>query len=310
MEPGGQLALQFACGSTAGVIAETLTFPVDCTKTRLQLQEHRVRLGSGPHRANTAQSSSVVHRSLWGTARGIVLEEGWRSLYKGLSPALLRQTFKSGFQLTGYKRIRELFVGENGQTGLHHKVLSAMSAGVIAQLVCNPCDVLKVRLQADGMRIHRQGVPQYKGIRSCATALYTEAGVAGFWTGVAPSTQRACIHAGIGLSTYDHTKHLLITYVGLQDVSSTHGATSAISSLCSTVASCPADVVKTRMMNQELKAPKYRGVLHCLGSTVRTEGLLSLWKGFSPYYMRIFPWQFTFFLTYEKLCILVLGETI
>jgi solute carrier family 25 uncoupling protein 27 len=35
--------------------------------------------------------------------------------------------------------------------------------------------------------------------------------------------------------------------------------------------------------------------------TVRKEGLLSLYKGFFPVWIRLAPWQMTFWVSYEKL---------
>ena len=67
---------------------------------------------------------------------------------------------------------------------------------------------------------------------------------------------------------------------------------------------------KKILLLQDLQHRAYRGTLHCLADAVRSEGFLSLWKGFAPYYMRVFPWQFAFFVSYEGLCKLIIGETI
>jgi len=63
-----------------------------------------------------------------------------------------------------------------------------------------------------------------------------------------------------------------------------------------------ADVIKTRMMNQgkEGKA-MYRSSYDCLVKTVRHEGVTALWKGFLPTWARLGPWQFVFWVSYEKL---------
>ena len=66
----------------------------------------------------------------------------------------------------------------------------------------------------------------------------------------------------------------------------------------------PADVVKTRMMNQAAdKEGKiiYNSSYDFLVKTVRIEGLRALWKGFFPTWARLGPWQFVFWVSYEKL---------
>ena len=67
----------------------------------------------------------------------------------------------------------------------------------------------------------------------------------------------------------------------------------------------PADVVKSRVMNQPLDADGrgtlYRGSLDCLRKTVQEEGFAALYKGAFPSWLRIAPWSLTFFLTFEQL---------
>ena len=53
----------------------------------------------------------------------------------------------------------------------------------------------------------------------------------------------------------------------------------------------------------------YRSSLHCLTETIRHEGLLAMWKGLAPTYMRIAPWTAFFFVSFEQLSIAVTGTT-
>ncbi|CAM0904429.1 unnamed protein product [Alopecurus aequalis] len=63
-----------------------------------------------------------------------------------------------------------------------------------------------------------------------------------------------------------------------------------------------ADVIKTRMMNQGQEAKAlYRNSYDCLVKTVKYEGATALWKGFLPTWARLGPWQFVFWVSYEKL---------
>ena len=77
-----------------------------------------------------------------------------------------------------------------------------------------------------------------------------------------------------------------------------------MSSLSATVLSCPVDVVKTRIMNQPVSKEgniRYENSYDCLVKTIRIEGLRALWKGFFPTWARLGPWQFVFWVSYEKL---------
>lgn len=44
----------------------------------------------------------------------------------------------------------------------------------------------------------------------------------------------------------------------------------------------------------------YRSTLDCLAQTVRTEGVLALYKGWTPYVSRVMPHVLTMFVVYEK----------
>ena len=61
-------------------------------------------------------------------------------------------------------------------------------------------------------------------------------------------------------------------------------------------------------MNQSTGSTAYKTPLDCLMKTVRTEGPLALYKGFVPTWARLGPWQMVFFLTFERISIIVTGE--
>ena len=71
----------YVFGGLAAVCAEIVTFPVDTAKTRLQLQGQ-----VGDKRWVQVRYKGTLH-----CLACIVREEGVRSVYKGLSPAVLRQ---------------------------------------------------------------------------------------------------------------------------------------------------------------------------------------------------------------------------
>ena len=71
----------FVYGGVAAVCAEMITFPVDTAKTRLQLQ--------GQIRDKRWQK--VRYRGTLHCITSIMREEGVTRVYKGLSPAMLRQ---------------------------------------------------------------------------------------------------------------------------------------------------------------------------------------------------------------------------
>jgi solute carrier family 25 oxoglutarate transporter 11 len=47
--------------------------------------------------------------------------------------------------------------------------------------------------------------------------------------------------------------------------------------------------------------PEYNGAVDVLGRVVRNEGILALWKGFTPYYARIGPHTVLTFIFLEQM---------
>lgn len=45
----------------------------------------------------------------------------------------------------------------------------------------------------------------------------------------------------------------------------------------------------------------YNSSLDCVLQTVKTEGIMALYKGFIPNWLRLGPWNIIFFMTYEQL---------
>ncbi|BAF14841.1 Os04g0449000, partial [Oryza sativa Japonica Group] len=170
------------------------------------------------------------------------------------------------------------------------------------QVVASPADLIKVRMQADS-RLLSQGIqPRYTGIFDAFTKIVRAEGFRGLWKGVVPNAQRAFLVNMGELTCYDQAKHFIIRKQICGDNLYAHTLASVASGLSATTLSCPADVIKTRMMNQGKDAKVlYRNSYDCLVKTVKHEGLTALWKGFLPTWARLGPWQFVFWVSYEKL---------
>ena len=70
--------------------------------------------------------------------------------------------------------------------------------------------------------------------------------------------------------------------------------------------SCPADVIKSRMQMAEPGA--YTSMLGCAAQTVRNEGALSLWKGYTPAVVKLAPHTVISFIILDNLSRLLMGK--
>ena len=59
----------------------------------------------------------------------------------------------------------------------------------------------------------------------------------------------------------------------------------------------PFDVVKTRMMSCTVC---YTGALDCIRKTLRNDGPLAFYKGFTANFLRLASWNITMFVTLEQ----------
>ncbi|ERM94556.1 hypothetical protein AMTRI_Chr04g190640 [Amborella trichopoda] len=279
----GNIYLQASLTAISAMVAETATFPIDITKTRLQLYGESISAASRAHAFRTAID--------------IVKGEGLMGLYKGLSPALIRHLFYTPIRIACYENLRNAAPEGN-------KALIGGVSGILGQIVASPADLIKVRLQADGRLVNQGLQPRYKGTMDALITVVRIEGFWGLWKGVFPNVQRAFLVNMGELAIYDHAKQLILRKQICDDNIYAHTLSSIMSGLSATTLSCPADVVKTRMMNQSTHrecTAVYRNSFDCLMKTVKIEGIWALWKGFFPTWARLGPWQFMFWVSYEKL---------
>ncbi|XP_021231392.1 kidney mitochondrial carrier protein 1 [Numida meleagris] len=278
----------FIYGGLASITAECGTFPIDLTKTRLQVQGQ----------VNDAKYKEIRYRGMTHALVRIFREEGLKALYSGIAPAMLRQASYGTIKIGTYQSLKRMFVERPEDETLMINVLCGILSGVISSSIANPTDVLKIRMQAQGSVI--QG-----GMMCNFIQIYQNEGTKGLWKGVSLTAQRAALVVGVELPVYDFTKKQIITSGYMGDTVYTHFLSSFTCGLAGALASNPIDVVRTRMMNQSSQPngghSNYKGTLDCLLQTWKNEGFFALYKGFWPNWLRLGPWNIIFFVTYEQL---------
>ena len=93
-------------------------------------------------------------------------------------------------------------------------------------------------------------------------------------------------------------------WVGLKEGVLLHFNASLCSGFISTVMSLPLDTAKTRIQQLSANSKTYKGLFDCVTQTARKEGILALWKGFIPAYIRMAPQTTITFIVLEQLKIL------
>lgn len=267
----------FVLGGLAGMTATVIVQPLDLLKNRMQLS------GQG--------GAAKEYKTSFHALAGIIKKEGILSLYNGLSAGLLRQATYSTVRLGVFQSLTDRFTSSDGKPpGAFTKVLLGMTAGACGAVVGNPAEVPLIRMTADG----RLPVAQRRGYTNVFNALARitrEEGILTLWRGCGPTVVRAMVVNAAQLATYSQSKQFLLSTSYFTDNIACYFVASMISGLVTVIASMPVDIAKTRVQNMKVVngVPEYKGALDVLRKVIRTEGVLSLWKGFTPYYARLGP---------------------
>lgn len=273
----------FVTGSMSGSIATVCIQPIDMVKVRIQLN------------ASKGGATNPVQ-----VFKSVVAEDGFFSLYKGLSAGITRQIVYTGARLGLYDMFLEKAKGNSGKTpGLLAISGCAVAAGGIAAVIGNPADLSLVRMQADNML----PVEQRRGYKHVFDALFrisSEEGVAGLFKGSVPTATRA-MALNLGMLGGNTTAKGLLSDAGVTGPAQTFGA-SAIAGFFAAFFSLPFDFVKTQVQNSKPAADGTKMTpISCAMETFKTGGITRFWAGFPTYYFRIAPHAMITLMAQDKI---------
>jgi solute carrier family 25 oxoglutarate transporter 11 len=282
--PDRPFAVNFAFGGIAGVTSCSFVHPFDTIRVQMQIDKG---------------TPSFIR-----TTSRIFAEGGVPGLYAGLSAGWVRQLT---YGLTKFGVYAEVSAAMQNQQApgtalpFYKKLGGGLFAGACAALVGNPAEVALVRMTADGKAPPEQR-RNYKNVFDALIRVSREDGVATLWRGIGPHIGRAAFLSAAQLATFGQAKESLQTVGFVPGVSLTFTA-SLFSGLACTLASCPMDVIKTRIQNMRSidGVPEYASTADCLTKTIRNEGPLALYKGFAGLYLKLAPYTTIVFIVLEQL---------
>lgn len=282
----------------AANFAESCMYSLDVGKTRMQVQgEEFKKTGKG--------KPTNMFRTLY----DIATKEGWRTLYAGFSAMILRNFIFNSSRVMLYDIFRRRYIYKDSEDrdaiSVPAAFLCGCAAGCAAQSMANPFDIVKVRMQMDGRRKAMGLEPRGTSCMQEMRSIYRQGGVRGMWRGVAPSCTRACLMTAGDVGSYDVCKRGLKKYFGLEEGLALRFASSMVAGGVAALLSNPADVIKSRVMNQPTnnagEGLYYKGSIDCLTKLLNEEGFFNLYKGLIPCWLRLGPWSVLFWLSVEQL---------
>lgn len=169
---------QFLAGAAAGAIQCIICCPMELAKTRMQMQ------GTGEKK----KSSRKLYKNSLDCLERIYNREGLRGVNRGMVTTLIRETPGFGVYFLSYDVLTRRLGCEPDDRYMIPKLLFAGGmAGIASWLSTYPVDVIKSRLQADGVG----GVNQYSSIADCVRQSVRREGYMVFTRGLTSTLLRA-----------------------------------------------------------------------------------------------------------------------
>ncbi|TVU18954.1 hypothetical protein EJB05_35077 [Eragrostis curvula] len=285
-------------GASAGVVAATFVCPLDVIKTRFQVH-------GWPKIATGTIGGSVIIGSL----QQIAQQEGFRGMYRGLSPTILALLPNWAVYFTVYEQLKRLLSSSDGsrQLSLGSNVIAASGAGAATTIVTNPLWVVKTRFQTQGIKT--VAIP-YKGTLAALRRIAHEEGIRGLYSGLVPALA-GISHVAIQFPAYEKIKAYLAERGNTTVERLSFGDVAVASSLAKVAASTmtyPHEVVRSKLQDQGAHSEiRYKGVLDCIRKVYHREGVGGFYRGCATNLLRTTPAAVITFTSFEMIHRFLLG---
>ncbi|XP_041654156.1 solute carrier family 25 member 48 [Cheilinus undulatus] len=297
----------FLAGWIGGASSVVVGHPLDTVKTRLQ---------AGKGYKNTLHCVLTIYR-----------KETVTGFFKGMSFPLASITVYNSVVFGFFSNTQRLiskyrYGNELHPCGMLDLTVASMLTGLMSVGLGAPVDLVKIRLQMQTQNLlaenlHLAGnvsngttdiplrsvdIPSqrlYRGPIHCISSILQTEGLQGLYRGAGAMILRDVPGYMLYFIPYTIFCDLL-----KPDATSTPHPCSiwlagGLAGSISWVTATPADVVKSRMQADAQLQRKYKGILHCIIDSYKTEGAQVFFRGASVNAIRGFPMSATMFLTYE-----------
>eukprot|EP00049_Salpingoeca_infusionum_P004162 m.75320 g.75320 ORF g.75320 m.75320 type:complete len:711 (-) comp12447_c2_seq1:118-2250(-) len=261
-------------GGIAGFVSRTVTAPMDRLKMILQ--------------ARAAEEQMTIRQGI----RHMVQEGGGiQCMWRGNLANCLKITPESMIRFPVWEQAKKWFYTdfEHKQSTMPQRFAAGASAGVVAQFVVFPLEVIKTRLAT-------AETGTYRNIFDCARKIYHHEGIFKFYRGLLPAMLGIIPYAGIDFGLFDTLKSKYISDNRKSPLKIV--AFGMVSSSCSQLASYPLALLRTRLQhdpaNKNTLYQEFRVVVDC-------SGYRGLYRGLTANFLKVVPSVAITYLVYHML---------
>jgi solute carrier family 25 (mitochondrial carnitine/acylcarnitine transporter), member 20/29 len=263
----------FVSGGIGGTCLVLVGHPLDLIKVKLQTE---------------AKGSTIV-----GTFKRIIATDGFRGLYRGMSGPLMGVTPMLAVCFWSYdigqQLVKKLWsIKEDEKLDLKEISLAGGFSALPTTLVTTPFERLKIVLQTQTLDTFK-----YKGPVDIIRKILAKEGIRGiktFYQGTIATVARDFPGSMAYFATYEGMKNRLTKMYRVNESDSNKIPILAIllsggfAGMANWTVATPADVIKTR-----IQAGSSQTGIQIMFQLIRTEGVLSLFRGLGPSLLRAFP---------------------
>ncbi|KAJ0177341.1 hypothetical protein K1T71_007350 [Dendrolimus kikuchii] len=258
----------FLAGSFSGTFSTILFQPLDLVKTRLQNPSQHVV---------AATVNSRIQPGMITIFTNIVRQEHIVGLWRGMVPSIARCVPGVGLYFSSLHWLKAKIGKSKGDLGPLEAVMLGVVARSMSGVALIPITVIKTRYES--------GVYKYNSLGGALKAIYKAEGIRGLSCGLGPTLARDAPFSGLYLMFYTQTKQA-IPKEWLQTPSAAslcHFSSGIVAGILASLATNPADVLKTKM---QLYPDKFPNAFSAAVYVNQTYGVKGYFKGAVPRMLR------------------------
>lgn len=280
-------------GATGAALANTLVYPLDIVKTRLQVQVKR-KPGEIASTTNDRHYEGTGH-----AIKSIIEDEGYSGLYSGMVGSLIGVASTNFAYFYWYSTVRSVYLSRPSlpnPPGTATELALGAVAGALAQLFTIPIAVVTTRQQTQP-KGDKRGM-----IDTAREVINSEDGWTGLWRGMKASLVLV-VNPAITYGAYQRLRDIL--YPGKKSLRPYEAfVLGALSKSLATIATQPLIVAKVGLQSRPPPArmgKPFKSFVEVMKYIVENEGLLGLFKGIGPQILKGFLVQGILMMTKEKM---------
>ncbi|KAH8980055.1 mitochondrial carrier domain-containing protein [Lactarius akahatsu] len=286
-------------GIGAGTVAVLCMNPLDLLKVKFQVSTRGPKDGIG--------------RGIWRALRDIHANEGWRGLYRGLSPNVAGNASSWGLYFLFYNQLKRRATVDAPDRSLSASqyLLFSAEASAVTAILTNPIWVVKVRT----FTAPPNSPAAHRGLWSGLRAIFRDEGWGGLYRGMSLALVGVS-NGALQFMTYEKMKNWAFerkrrrvaklgrTWTTDDDKLSNTAytimsGTSKLGALCATY---PYQVIRSRIQDDSaLARTHHRTITSTIVHTWTHEGLTGFYRGLATNLVRVLPGTCVTFVVYENI---------